>query len=265
MQGRLVGQIKKKIQFFPDKNWVHELNLAKKNNFKIIEWTINYENIKKNPLFNGKTSELKKKLKSNKVKCQSVTCDFFMQKPFFKKKFDNIKDQLINDLLQIITNAKKINIKYLILPLVDNSKIKNKDEEKYLINFFEKYISPKLGKIRILFEIDYKPKNVFNFIKKFKSGKFGINYDTGNSASMNYNILDEFKYFKFVKNIHIKDREKFGNTVDLGNGNWDYKLFFKKLKKSNYCGSLILQTARAKDGKHVIKILDNLNFIRKHL
>ena len=54
MQGRLVVPEKKNtIQFFPSKNWKKELSIASNNNFKIMEWTINYENLGSNPLFNG--------------------------------------------------------------------------------------------------------------------------------------------------------------------------------------------------------------------
>lgn len=265
MQGRLVDLVNNKIQFFPHSNWENELEIAQENNLKIIEWTINYENIKKNPLYNGDVSIIKKKLKKNSIQCHSVTCDFFMQKPFFKKKYKNIKDELLNDLIKVIKNSEKVNIKYLIIPLVDKSSVKNKKEEKFLISNFIKYISPKLKSIKILFEIDYKPKDVMLFIKKFKSKKFGINYDTGNSASFNYNILDEMVYFKFVKNIHIKDRKKFGNTVDLGEGNWNHKLFFNVLKKISFKGNLILQTARSKNNDHVKKFLQNLKFIKKYL
>jgi hypothetical protein len=45
MQGRLLDSEKKNaIQYFPDKNWTLEFKLAKKINFKIIEWTVNKEN-----------------------------------------------------------------------------------------------------------------------------------------------------------------------------------------------------------------------------
>ena len=56
----------------------------------------------------------------------------------------------------------------------------------------------------ILFETDYKPQKIIEFVKKFKSKKIGINYDTGNSAALNYDFNDEIIYFKYVKNIHIK-------------------------------------------------------------
>ena len=61
MQGRLVNsENKNTIQYFPRKNWPKELKMAKKINFKMMEWTINIENINKNPLFNGDLKEFKK-------------------------------------------------------------------------------------------------------------------------------------------------------------------------------------------------------------
>ena len=88
MQGRLIPSEKKgRIQYFPAKNWEKEIKLAKKNKFNLMEWTIDYDNIKKNPLFNKnlfkKFLDVKKRYK---IKIPSVTCDFFMQMPFFKLK-----------------------------------------------------------------------------------------------------------------------------------------------------------------------------------
>ena len=65
---------------------------------------------------------------------------------------------------------------------------------------------------------------------------------------------------KFIKNIHIKDRVLKGNSIRLGEGNWDYKNFFK-LIRGNYKGNFILQTARSKNNKHIEEINLNRNFI----
>ena len=119
---------------------------------------------------------------------------------------------------------KKIGINKFIIPLVDNSKLKNANEEDDLILELKK-ISKQFPSIYFLFESDFKPKRLLLFIKRFKNKNFGINYDTGNSASLNYNFDDEKIYFKYVKNIHIKDRLKNSTTVRLGNGNWKYKNF----------------------------------------
>jgi len=195
MQGRLVSLYQNQIQFFPHKDWDREFKIAKKINVKLIEWTINYENIGMNPLYNGNIKKLMVLKKRLGVKIPSVTCDFFMQKPFFKK--ENLKklDVYLNDLIKVILNSKKLNIRYIILPLVDNSKIKHISEENLLIKKIKQKIIPILKKQTLLFEIDYEPKKIIKFIKKFKSSKVGINYDTGNSASMDYNFKDEIKYF----------------------------------------------------------------------
>ena len=55
MQGRLVdSERKNRIQYFPARNWIKEIKLAKKNRLELMEWTIDNENIRKNPLYNEK-------------------------------------------------------------------------------------------------------------------------------------------------------------------------------------------------------------------
>jgi len=92
MQGRLVNSEKKRIQYFPSKNWVKELQLANLINFKIMEWTIDKDNLQKNPLFNDKVHSVKEKTKKYQIKISSVTLDYFMQEPFFRKKGNKRKN-----------------------------------------------------------------------------------------------------------------------------------------------------------------------------
>ena len=121
MQGRLVNTEKKgRIQYFPAKNWKKEIQIAHKIGLDCMEWTIDYDNIKKNPIYNGKIEPVKQILRKNKIKVSSITLDSFMQKPFFKEH-GNKKKILIDDLIKIIINGKKIGINKIIIPLVDNS------------------------------------------------------------------------------------------------------------------------------------------------
>lgn len=267
MQGRLVSSENKNfIQFFPEKKWKKELNLANKNKFKIIELTANISNIKKNPVFNSDMKdEFKNTLNKNQITADSLTCDFFMEKPFFKlNKKESLKSKLL--LQKVIRISQNINISKFIIPLVDNSSIKNKNQEIKLIKYFKskKFLKNLKNNSMILFESDYGPKNLLSFIKKFKSSKFGINYDSGNSASLNYKIEQEQMYFDYVKNIHIKDRLIFGKTVDLGKGNAKIKKLIKLIKKKNYSGNLILQTAMPKRN-FVKKLIQNKKFLEQCL
>ena len=82
---------------------------------------------------------------------------------------------------------------------------------------------------------------------------------------MGYNFYDEKFYFKYVKNIHIKDKRIRGKTVRLGDGDFDFKSFFNYIKRINYKGNLILQTARSKNNNHLYELKKNRSFIGKFL
>jgi len=262
MQGRLVPrEIKSRLQSFPFVMWKKEIELAKKNKINFIEWTLDYNNFLKNPIISN-PKIVKKILNKNKIKVNSVTCDFFMQKPFFKNK--NYKVIILKYLKLLIHSCNFLNIKFLVLPLVDKSSIKNSKEEKILINELKNFVkSIHLGKIKILFEIDYNPLKIKKFIKNFDK-TFGINYDSGNSSALNYNITDELIYFDHVYNIHIKDRKFNGRSVRLGTGNLRLDNLILNLKKRRYKGNLILQTYIPRKNKNVLKeTLKNYEYLKK--
>ena len=265
IQGRLTKQ-KNKIQQFPTKNWKEEFKIAKKLKLGLIEWTIDHYGFYKNPLLNKKyIKSIKKISKINNIKINSVTADFFMEKPFWKQK--NFK-YYIKKIKLLIKFCSVYKINFIILPLVDNSSIKNNRMVQIVITELKKlnYFLEK-SKVNVLFESDYNPQKFLKFIKNFKNKNFGINYDLGNSASLSYDIEDEFNiYGKFIKNIHIKDRIKNGKTIRLGNGSVNFKKFFKLIKKINYKGPLILQTARSvRKGDDYNELKNNLKFLKKYL
>jgi len=261
MQGRLLPQIGKKIQAFPKKNWEKEFLYANSIGIKYLEWTLDYEDIFKNPIFTKKgIFKIRFLSKKYSIKIRSLTGDCFMQKPFWKRKKS---DSLVKDLIKIIDACSNLNIKKIVIPLVDKGSIKKKWHEKKLINVFKslkKYIEKK--KILILFESDYKPIKLRNFIKNFNLKSFGINYDTGNSASLGFDVKKEIlTYGKYIKGVHIKDRFYKGKTVRLGKGDANLLVFFRLLKSIHYNDFLILQTARSEYKKDIEEIKTNLSYI----
>lgn len=259
MQGRLVPrEIKSRIQSFPWKNWKKEILLAKKNNIKNIEWTLDYKKFMLNPLISN-PAYVKKILKNNNIKLNSITADFFMQKPVWSKR----SNQTHLYLLKLLNICNNYNIQFIIIPLVDNSSIKKNNKNK-VIKYF-KFLKKNnyLKKTKILFELDLSPKKVMPFLKKLDKS-FGINYDTGNSAFLGYSFKDEKHYFKRVLNIHIKDKKKGGPSISLGKGDVDFNSFFKYLSKIGYKNNLILQTNMPKIANRVLhETLKNFNFIKK--
>lgn len=260
MQGRLSNNTAGRLQSFPWKNWPNEFYLSKLLPVNRIEWTLDYHNIFKNPLLDKKQwKKIISLCEKNKIRVDSLTCDFFMQKFFLhnnnKKKTLKIFDQIFNA-------SKLLRLKYIVVPLVDKSSVKSKKDIKKIIDFFcDIHLRNKNNTYtKILFETDFPPQKQFNFINSFPMGRFGINYDTGNSAHNGFNLFDEFKaYGKHIENIHIKDRPIKGKTVRLGNGDFDFLPFFDLLKNYNYNGNLILQTAKSID--HISELKENIKYL----
>lgn len=265
MQGRLLRrEIKSRMQSFPIKQWKKEFKYLNKLKLNIMEWTIDYNKFDKNPINtkNGQREILRLKEKYQ-IKIPSVTADFFMQKPFFKKKYKKFESKIIKLISVLILNASYLKIKYIILPLVDRSSIKNRSEEVKLINSLNRFVPLlKQKNMNILFESDFKPKKLLEFIKFFNKSNFGINYDTGNSTNLNYIFENEMIYFNYIKNVHLKDRKVNGQSMRFGKGDTNfYKIlnFFKK----KYNGNLILQSYLPiyKDPRKEIKY--NLKYLNK--
>tara|TARA_B100000925_G_C21833139_1_gene398068 strand:+ start:14 stop:541 length:528 start_codon:yes stop_codon:yes gene_type:complete len=168
---------------------------------------------------------------------------------------------------RILIGLSKVSCEIIVIPLVDGSSINGKTEEKKVIEFFLN-LKPLLKKykIKVAFESDYEPLKLKNFISKFPEEYFGINYDVGNSASLGFNIKDEFDaYFDRILHIHIKDRLYKGFTVPLQTGDVDFKLFFQKLKEFNYKLNFSMQTARAKKGKDLTTMLEYIDYINSQM
>jgi len=265
MQGRLSPMINNKIQCFPSRHWKDEFLHANSLGLKFIEWTLDYNKIFTNPIFIKKKVKLILKLsKKYSVRIISLTGDCFMQNPFWKKKNHTSN---VSDLKKIITACSKLGIRFIVVPLVDNGSLEQPWHEKKLIIIFNNLVDfLKKKKIIILFESDYPPKKLKNFIEKFNPDFFGINYDTGNSAALGFDVKKEFYYYgNYIKGVHIKDRIFKGETVRLGSGNVNFKLLFKLLKKIKYKNHIIFQTARSKDNNDIQEIKINLRYIFKTL
>ena len=257
MQGRLVDQVNDQIQAFPMDDWEKEIDIAYKNNFSLMEWTLDQDNLYENPLMN-KTGKKKiiKFISERKITINSLTGDCFMQQPFWKSDGKQRKC-LEENFIDVCESCSSLGIKLIVIPIVDNGSFDNVNQEEYLLGFMTNLISFfKINNLKIIFELDLNPNKLINFINKFPDDIFGVNYDIGNSASLGFIPENEFKaYGHRILNVHVKDRLFKGATVPLGEGNADFEKVFYELKKINYKGNLILQTARASKGKHLEKLL----------
>lgn len=265
MQGRLSPIIGDKIQSFPWSTWKEEIARAKSIGLSVMEWTLDQDGLHRNPLMtsDGQLS-INELCKKHNFSIPSLTGDCFMQAPFWKSVDKHSSEKLKADFNLILEACSKVGIKLVVVPLVDGGCIENMQQENILVEFLLEQKSKLIHlDLKVIFESDFKPTELKRFMSRLDHNSFGINYDTGNSAALGFNPIEEFDAIgDRILNVHIKDRPIGGTTVPLGEGDVDFPSVFSLLKSKGYQYSYILQTARADDGKHMEVLSKYINYIQ---
>lgn len=252
MQGRLSPLVEGKIQAFPSDHWEQEFPQATRLQLQKMEWTVDHKGFYANPIMTEEGRERIRTLSAaSGLQVVSLTGDCFMQAPFFKAEGKQY-DELLNNLHDVVKACSELRIAYLVFPLVDNGRIESDHEEDKLVAELLKLTTLlNDSDVSVLFESDYPPQRLLEFIKRLPRDRFGINYDIGNSAALGFNCAEEIDtYAEMIRNVHIKDRLYAGTTVPLGEGAANIPVALGSLERSGYRGNYILQTARAMDEQH---------------
>lgn len=256
MQGRLSPQVDGRIQAFPWDHWRDEFHIGGDAGFPFLEWTLDAERLLENPLLTATgRREIRELTAVTGVRVDSLTGDCFMQRPFWKA--DATECAPLLDMLRIVLRAcSEAEIGIVVVPVVDNGTLSTPDERRALVDGLHAVADEcrRLG-VRIALESDLPAADLLLLMALLPSDAFGINYDTGNSAANGYNHRQEIAtYGERILNVHVKDRLRGGGTVPLGTGSADLAASFAALDATGYSGNLVLQTARAVDGNHVLAL-----------
>jgi len=188
------------------------------------------------------------------VQVKTVCADYFMAAPFHSLSDKVVKNsQKILEIL--LNNGKQLKLTDIIIPCVDQSSLGGHGATQRFIKNINCLIelAEKTG-INLSLETDLAPIPFKNLLDNLESDRITVNYDTGNSAALGYDIYEEFAvYGEKISDIHIKDRMRNGDSVELGTGDWDYRSFFKLLQKNDYKGPVIMQSYRDDEGLQIFK------------
>ena len=252
MQGRLSPMIDGRIQAFPWANWKDEFPFAEQIDIHLMEWTLDQDRLYENPLLTeAGQAEIRELCQRHGLSIPSLTGDCFMQAPLWKVQADE-RAALERDFREVAKGCAAVGISMIVVPLVDNGRLENTEQEDTLVAFLEtqtEFLASHA--LKVVFESDFAPVELARFISRLDPALFGINYDIGNSAALGFKPADEIAaYGARIINVHVKDRVLGGTTVPLGTGNADFETVFAALAKVGFTGNCILQTARAADGDH---------------
>src|SRR5882757_7073994 len=158
MQGRLSALVEGKIQAFPWNEWREEFPRANALGLGRMEWTIDQQHLRENPLMTeAGRREILRLSHQNAIEIPSLTGDCFMQAPFWKAT-GRAQQALVDDLDLVLSSAAALGIEFIVIPLVDNGKIETAEQAESLLRTLLNR-SPSLSTqgVKIVFESDLAP------------------------------------------------------------------------------------------------------------
>ncbi len=265
IQGRLVPKYQGRYQAFPIGTWKDEFLIAKECGLDLIEFILDFNDAKVNPLLKeGGIDEIKLVMKNTGVSVKTICADYFMEAPLHSNN-KKVAEKSLDILEQLLDAANRLQVTDIVIPCVDHSSLKTKKDSDRFISQIIKFI-PKIENmgINLALETDLAPKPFFELLDRLNSKNITVNYDIGNSASLGFDPIEELNvYGDKISDIHIKDRVLKGGPVILGEGNANFEKFFDKLKEFDYKGPIIMQAYRDDEGVGVFK--KQLNWIMKFI
>lgn len=256
--GRLSSEVGSKFQHFPIEYWQRDLNNARKFNFDSTEWIISDFS---NPIFNNDFRKIiKKELKKNKLKINSISLDLIMDNPLHRLEKKDV-DWLINQLKQI---TKFFSVKRVTIPIEERSRFNNYIEKNNSLKNLKKFYDKLANKTKLSIESDLSPESL-NFLFKKKAFKnLGLLLDLGNTRSHGFKIEEFVTLFpNKIYGIHIKYRPLFySKTSKLKNNYHELKIVIQNLKKLKNCQDFTFQTYKSNDNylrdmSHSVKNFNN--------
>lgn len=263
MQGRLSAPVNGQIQAFPSNDWPDEFARAAAAELNAIEWIFDGP---VNPVLDDAGVERIRALeRETGVGVRSICADYFMDATLHRGTKHEIGAR-VDVLRSLIARAGELGVGHIVLPFVDQSAIKTTDDRSRLEDVMAS-VTPFADEqhVELHLETSLGPNEFASLLDRMPSTVMA-NYDSGNSASLGYDVQEEFAaYGERVGSVHIKDRLRGGGTVPLGSGNAEFVPLFEALEQAGYRGLFTLQVARGDTGGEVDLARANRAFLMRHL
>ncbi len=267
MQGRLLPPQDGRFQCFPRGCWREEFPLAAAAGLNAIEWIYDLHGADVNPLgCDSGIEEMQALARQHKIDIVSVCADYFMDRPFITASPAEFTE-LASHLVWLLNRSRLVGITRIVLPFVDASRIETPAQETQVVEMLWDVL-PHVANagVEIHLETSLGPEDFAALLAKLPHPMLKANYDSGNSASLGYDVRCELAaYGPRIGSVHIKDRVRGAGTVPLGQGDADIPALLSGLAAIAYRGDFVLQVARGTAGEEVTWARQNRLYLVQRL
>ena len=267
MQGRLTPADGGPIQSFPVTGWRDEFPAARRAGLCCIEWIYEKGTDEANPLGTDRgIADILALSRTHGVSVESVCADYYMAERLIRE--DGSPGQMaVDHLIWLVRRAALLGARYIVLPFVDASSLSTMMQVRGLRDLLRGILPDIEGEgVELHLETDLSPGVLGDLLADIRHPLIRANYDTGNSASLGRDPVEEFRHIGgYLGSVHVKDRVRGGGSVPLGTGDTDFATCFRLISRARFRGPFILQAARDPSTGEAGLAARNREFVERHL
>lgn len=247
-QGRL-SSANGSIPRFPSSSWQDEFARAKVCGFDSIEWLLTAADDGRNPVWtDAGGDEILEHVAATGVRVGSLCADYFITRPFVRVA-DTLRRESITTLSRLIVRAARVGVRVVVVPVLEAAEIRTPAEMSQLRDSLDEPLAvADASGIRLALETDLPAPDCRALVESRPHAALGLCYDIGNGAAHGYDVVSDLQTLKSrLYVVHIKDRQRNGARVPLGQGDADFGRFFRVASEIRYQGPLILEAPAGDD------------------
>jgi L-ribulose-5-phosphate 3-epimerase len=254
MQGRLLPKYLGRYQAHPVGYWQQEFPIAAELGLTCIEFILDFDDAEENPLLTAEgPEEIQRVVDDSGVEVRTVCADYFMKEALHHPdETAALRSQSI--LRRLLQTGQTLGLTDIVIPCVDESSMDPDATERLVRRLRPLLDLAEEAQTNLCLETDLAPQPFAELLDRCGSRRVTANYDTGNSAALGYDPLQELAcYGDRISDIHLKDRSLNGGSMLLGTGDAQFEGFFEGLKAVDFTGPFILQAYRDDEGVEVFR------------
>jgi sugar phosphate isomerase/epimerase len=157
------------------------------------------------------------------------------------------RERCVDVLRRIIDTSAAASLRTILLPFFSNGELKTAEQRDLAAQMVGRCATRAAGAgVKLGIEATLPAAQLRDMAQvagQDAPAAAGVYYDVGNVCPVGYDVeADLLALADLLVGIHIKDRRRNGDTVQLGEGDVDFPAVVRGLQSAGYTGYLVLET-----------------------
>lgn len=243
IQGRLTPSPNNCLQYFPQASWAEEFPVAAQLGFSYIELFVEREHNAQNPVWSPDgLAAIHAAARKSQLSLYSIVNDYVIEHSLA------VEGEAVAQSLRLIGQAAELGMRCIVLPLFERGELTIENAEQFVGPLRTLAAAAQARGVQICLETLLDGAQLRHLLDCLDHEAIVVCFDTGNRAALQHDVVGDIRLLgDRLQHVHIKDKNRQGTNVLLGDGLVNFYDVGRALRSIGYRGAYSFETFRGTD------------------